>query len=164
MPKFLTRQQPTSSVAAMLEPGVTAHVMARPEPNKAAIPNLSLQSTTESVNPRVAQIQSSGETPSVSRQFTLTPSADRVLKRLIAIYGEATDLDLKYSELLRAILFAAEHALPELVREAAHIGKLKRPKNDRGNAALRDELERRIARGFLAGMRGSGLMDPRRNS
>ena len=62
------------------------------------------------------------------------------------------------SELLRAVLVAVAHAMPELTREASNIGPLRRPKNDRGNEALRDELERRIATAFVAGMRAAGVM------
>jgi hypothetical protein len=104
------------------------------------------------------QIRASGEVACIPRQFTLTSSTDRALKRLIAVYGEATGVDLKHSELLRAILVAVTHAMPELTREADNIGPLKRAKNDRGNEAQRDELERRIAAAFVAGMRAAGVI------
>jgi hypothetical protein len=98
----------------------------------------------------------SGEVPSIPRQFSLTPKTDRTFKRLIATYAASTGLELKHSELLRAILIAVEHAMPELLREAQEIGALRRPKNDRGREGEREALERRVARGFLAGMRGAG--------
>jgi len=55
-------------------------------------------------------------------------------------------------------LIALEHAAPELEREAAHIGRLKRPKNERGNEGLRDRLERRIARALIAGTRATTIL------
>jgi len=89
--------------------------------------------------------------PEVPRQFTLTASTDRTLKRLITVYGDATGLDLKHSELLRAVLLAVEHAMPELSREAQGIGRLRRPKNDRGREGEREALERCIAKAFVRG-------------
>jgi hypothetical protein len=59
-------------------------------------------------------------------------SADRTLKRLVSIYSTATNLDLKASEVLSAVLVALEHAMPELERAAGQIGTLKRPKHERG--------------------------------
>ena len=70
----------------------------------------------------------------------------------MGIYSRAGGVDLKSSEVMRAVLIALEHAAPELEREAARIGRLKRPKNDRGTEGLRDRLERRIARAIIAGV------------
>jgi hypothetical protein len=104
------------------------------------------------------QTRPSGEVPDIPRQFTLTAKTDRTLKRLIAMYSEATGIDLKHSELIRAVLVALEHAMPELTREAHEIGTLRRPKNDRGREAEREELELRIATAFLNGMRAAGVL------
>jgi hypothetical protein len=57
------------------------------------------------------------------------------------------------------VLMALEHAAPELEREAAHIGRLKRPKNERGNEARRDQLERQIASAIIAGARAANVLD-----
>lgn len=89
----------------------------------------------------------------------VTARTDRVLKRLVSTYSDATRIDLKHSEVLRAILVAVEHAMPELLREANGIGVIRRPKNDRGREAEREQLERRIAKAFVAGMRASGLLE-----
>jgi len=142
----------------MLQPGVGAQVIAKPE---AAVPPFLPTPIQTSPIPKRAnqdEIRPSGEVPDVPRQFTLTTKTDRTLKRLVGTYSEATGMDLKHSELLRALLVAVEHAMPELVREAQGIGPLRRPKNDRGREAEREELERRIAKAFLAGMRAAGLM------
>ena len=158
MPKPLTRPQPTSSVAGMLEHGIASQVMTRPEPRPAMILPIPVSYQAPQEERASGQIRASGEVAGIPRQFTLTASTDRTLKRLIAAYGEATGLDLKHSELLRAILIGVAHAMPELTREAGNIGRLKRPKNDRGNEALRDDLERRIATAFVSGMRAAGVM------
>jgi|GEM_PF-2200488 len=158
MPVPLTKPQATSSVANMLERGVGAHVLAKPE--AMTPPNRTTPVHTVTISERANQneIRPSGEVPDIPRQFTLTAKTDRILKRLVRTYSEATGMDLKHSELLRAILIAADHAMPEIVREAQGIGPLRRPKNDRGREAEREELERRIAKAFLAGMRAAGMI------
>lgn len=158
MPKPLSKPQPTSSVAKMLEPSVGAQVIAKPEPVATPILPLPVQPQLGSLPRHQGEMRASGEVPDVPRQFTLTASTDRTLKRLIATYSEATGIDLKHSELLRAVLAAVEHAMPELVREAQGIGPLRRPKNDRGREAEREALEREIARAFSAGMRAAGML------
>lgn len=158
MPKPLTKPQPTSSVAKMLEPSVGAQVIAKPEPVATTILPLPVQPHVGSLPRQQVDMRASGEVPDVPRQFTLTAKTDRTLKRVIATYSEATGIDLKHSELLRAILVAVEHAMPELIREAQVIGRLRRPKNDRGREAEREELERNIAKAFVAAMRATGLM------
>lgn len=91
----------------------------------------------------------------IHRQFLFTPSTDETLKDLIRAFSRATGIDLKGSEMLRALMIALKHAAPELEREAARIGRLKRPKNDRGNEYLREQLERRLAQAIIAGIRAS---------
>ena len=46
---------------------------------------------------------------------------------------------------MRAMLRAFRHALPEIEREAAALGTLKRPRNASGQEAERDEFEARLA-------------------
>lgn len=162
MPKPLTKPQPTSSVAKMLEPGVGAHVTARPEAVTQSERPLPVQPMALVQKANQDEMQPSGEVPDIPRQFTLTAKTDRTLKRLIAAYSEATGMELKHSELLRAVLLSIEHAMPELEREARSIGRLKRPKNDRGRESEREQLERRIASAFLSGLRSASAM-PERN-
>ena len=129
---------------------------------------LSKPSTRESVAPTpVANEISSlpkrgktnGEPTNIYRQFILTISTDETLKKILNIYSKATGVDLKASEVMRAMLIALDHAIPELEREAARIGRLKRPKNERGNEELRDQLERRIASAIIAGTRAAKVLD-----
>ncbi len=84
-----------------------------------------------------------------------------MLKRIISVYSESTGIDLKHSEFLRAVLVAVEHAMPELSREASQIGRLRRPKNDRENGAIREQMERKVAKAFVAGMRAMAALDER---
>ena len=100
-----------------------------------------------------------GEFPNVFRQFRLTPSADDTLQAITDAYGRATGLQLTRSEFLRATLRALRHALPMHEREARQIGPLRRPKNEARLFHKRDELERAIARAFVAAMRAAPAMD-----
>jgi len=151
MPKPLDKPQPTSSVANMLDLGVGAAALAKP-PRRENVPPTPV---ANEIPPQPVAAEPPGEAANIHRQFILTRSADETLKKLVRIYSRAGGVDLKSSEVMRAMLIALEHAAPELEREAARIGKLKRPKNDRGNEGLRDRLERRIARAIIAGLRAT---------
>jgi hypothetical protein len=92
-------------------------------------------------------------------QFSLTKSALVTLDTMIKKYAK-TGVTLRRSEMLRAILKAMNHAMPELEREAQYVGTLNRPKNDRGNEALREMMEQSIAYAIIAGMRATDLPIP----
>ncbi len=151
MPKPLDKPQPTSSVANMLDLGVGAAALAKP-PRRENVPPTPV---ANEIPPQPVPADPPGEPVNIHRQFILTRSADETLKKLVRIYSRAGGVDLKSSEVMRAVLVALEHAAPELEREAARIGRLKRPKNDRGNEGLRDRLERRIARAIIAGLKAT---------
>jgi hypothetical protein len=153
MAKTLNRPIPTSSVATLLDLGIGAQVIARPQ--QIQPPSLAGPAPAPIRHPELPQPQvlPTGEIPDVSRQFMLTASTDRTLKRLIAGYSDTTGLDVKHSEMLRAILLAVENAMPHLLRAAQEIGPLRRPKNDRGKESQREEMERRIAHAVAIGMR-----------
>jgi hypothetical protein len=102
--------------------------------------------------PVVEEEESLTETPTVRRQFILTPSTDFTLKHVVALYSKATGSELTNSHFLRAMLKAIEHAMPQLEKEAEHMGKLKRPRNDRANEAHREEFERKLASSIIVGM------------
>ena len=151
MPKPLDKPQPTSSVANMLDLGVGAAALAKPLRRE----NVPPTPLANEIPPQPVPAEPPGEPANIHRQFILTRSADETLKKLVRIYSRAGGVDLKGSEVMRAMLIALGHAAPELEREAARIGKLKRPKNDRGNEGLRDRLERRIARAIITGLRAT---------
>lgn len=151
MPKPLDKPQPTSSVANMLDLGVGAAALAKPSRRE----NVPPTPVANDIPPQPVKADPPGEPANIHRQFILTRSADDTLKKLVRIYSRAGGVDLKSSEVMRAVLVALEHAAPELEREAARIGRLKRPKNDRGNERLRDRLERRIARAIVAGLKAT---------
>ena len=151
MPKPLDKPQPSSSVANMLDLGVGAAALATPSRREHVPPT----PVANDIPPQPGPAEPAGEPANIHRQFILTRSADETLKKLVRIYSRAGGVDLKSSEVMRAVLIALEHAAPELEREAARIGRLKRPKNDRGNEGLRDRLERRIARAIIAGARAT---------
>ena len=134
MPKPLDKPQPSSSVANMLDLGVGAAALAKPSRRE----NVPPTPVANELPPQPAPpAEPPGEPANIHRQFILTRSADETLKKLVRIYSRAGGVDLKSSEVMRAVLGALEHAAPELEREAARIGKLKRPKNDRGNEGFR---------------------------
>jgi hypothetical protein len=154
MAKLLNKPQPTSSVANMLDLGVGAAALAKPTNHEPT----SLTPIADHLPPQPATAEPTGEPANIHRQFILTNSTDETLKKLVNIYSKATGVDLKGSEIMRAVLIALEHATPELEREATHIGRLKRPKNERGNEGLREQLERRLARAIIAGTRATTVL------
>lgn len=154
MAKLLNKPQPTSSVANMLDLGVGAAALAKPTNREPT----SLTPIADHLTPQPATAEPTGDPANIHRQFILTNSTDETLKKLVNIYSKATGVDLKGSEIMRAVLIALEHAAPELEREAAHIGRLKRPKNERGNEGLREQLERRLARAIIAGTRATTVL------
>ena len=153
MPKPLLRPQPTSSVANILDESVARAALARVTPARRVEETEQAAHTTS-----VVADEALTETPTIRRQFILTPSADLTLKHIVALYSKATGSELTNSHVLRALLKAIEHAMPQLEHEADQMGKLKRPKNDRANEAHRDEFERKLASCIVAGMHGAPEM------
>jgi hypothetical protein len=150
MPKPLLRPQPTSSVANILDESVARAALAR------VIPARPMEETEQAAHTTsVVADEALTETPTIRRQFILTPSTDLTLKHIVALYSKATGSELTNSHVLRALLKAIEHAMPQLEHEAEQMGKLKRPKNDRANEAHRDEFERKLASCIVAGMHGA---------
>ena len=150
MPKPLLRPQPTSSVANILDESVARAALARVTPARRVEETEKAAHTTSFVADEALT-----ETPTIRRQFILTPSADLTLKHIVALYSKAIGSELTNSHVLRALMKAIEHAMPQLEHEAEQMDKLKRPKNDRANEAHRDEFERKLASCIVAGMHGA---------
>jgi hypothetical protein len=163
MAKALKKEPPTSSVAGLLDVNIGAAAIKPPQNTDAQMRTPPERQVPEGqVSPPPAPLPEPGpivESTSVMRQFSLSHSTSETLKELVEVYSRASGLDLKLSEVLRAVLVALDHAMPELRREAVHIGRLKRPKHERGNEGLRDELDRKIARAIVAGMRAAKTME-----
>lgn len=155
MAKPLTKPQRQSSVSNMLDISVGAAALSKPSVQESMTPT----PITNEASLFPKRNKTTGEATNIYRQFIFTGSSDDTLKRLLNIYSKATGLDLKGSEVMRAVLIALDHAAPELEREAARIGRLKRPKNERGNEDLRDQLERRIASAIIAGTRAAKVFE-----
>lgn len=151
----MNKPQPSSSVANMLDLGVGAAAIAKPSKREHTPPT----PVANEIPPQPMLVPSLGEAANIHRQFILTRSTEETLKKLVGIYSKATGIDLKGSEILRAVLIALEHAATELERESSHIGRLKRPKNDKGNESLRDQLERKIAKAIIAGTRATTILE-----
>jgi hypothetical protein len=140
MPKPLLMSQPAGSVAVPTEPklapgvGHVHAVAASPAPAPAE------------------RLSEAGEPANIKREFVLTPSADETLRTLVSVFERATGTTITNSHLLRTLLRAAAEALPEIEKEAARLGRMKRPSNARGNESERDEFERRLAQALLAAL------------
>jgi hypothetical protein len=159
MAKPLVKPQPRSSVAGMLERGVGAQALVKPPERISTILPTPIAEQGQTSNIERSPQAVLREIEIIPRQFTLRANSDRVLKDVVSVYSSATGLDLKHSEFLRSVLIAVEHAMPEITREAKLIGRLKRPKNDRGTEEIREQMERIIAKAFVAAMRAAGTLD-----
>lgn len=155
MAKPLTMSPPTSSVAKLLEPGLGAAALrpVGPPPGAPALPPTGGPVDGRTVG-APATAAPTGEPADIKREFTLTRATDATLNELLAIYQREAACRLHSSHLMRAILRALGRALPEIEREAARLGALKRPRNAAGQEAERDEFEERLAFSLLAGLRG----------
>src|SRR5262245_58093529 len=174
MAKRLERLQPSSSIANVLDLDAARAAIGEPsrhqlvvtaidpgaehdgqEPSPAPVPSGAAQAQS-SVAPTAAP---TGEFPRVMRQIKLTPTADATLQAVIDAYSRATGLELTRSEFVRALILALGHTSGLHEREARGIGRLRRPKNEARLFHKRDELERSIARAFIAAMRGAPVME-----
>lgn len=139
----------------MLDIAVGAAALSKPSARQSIAPT----SVANEIPSLPKQNRTKGEPATIHRQFILTNSTDETLKKIVSIYSKATGVDLKASEVMRAVLIALGHATPELEREAGRVGRLKRPKNERGNEDLRDQIERRIASAIIAGTRATKVFE-----
>lgn len=155
MPKPLVRQQPSSSVARLLEPGVAVGALSpvRSDSSEQRMPDSLLEPS------RNRGRAATGELVNITRQFILTESTDEVLQQLVQLYSRAAGSQLTNSHVLRAILKGVAHAMPELEREAGRMGKIKRPQNTRGKEHERESFEQKIAAAFVSGMRASSALE-----
>jgi hypothetical protein len=98
--------------------------------------------------------------PNIKRLFILTPLADHTLRDAVTLFSRATGTDMTNSHLFRVLLKAVAHAMPEIEREVAQLGKLKRPSNARTNQVEREEFERKLAAAVVSAFRKCRPFDP----
>lgn len=113
------------------------------EVNVGAIPRRQQQSNMYHEDHRDSAEE--GDVPNIKREFILTRAADDTLQDAVRLLSRATGANLTNSHFLRVVLKTVQLAMPVLEREAAKLGKLKRPSNARGNEAEREEYEERLA-------------------
>lgn len=89
-------------------------------------------------------------TPIIKREFMLTPGADDTLYQAVRTLSRATGTNLSNSHFLRVLLKVVAEAMPQIEKEAARLGKLKRPGNAPANQPEREEYEERIAAAVAA--------------
>lgn len=159
MAKPLTIPQPTSSIANLLESGVAAAAL-RPVPSGTPVDGHAGMRAVPHASPHTGRPVPTGEPANRKREFVLTPTADETLTQLLSVFGRGTGSKLTNSHVLQAVLHAVRHAMPELEKQAARLGPLRRPSNARGNEAERDELEKKLAACLVAGMRACPLLEP----
>lgn len=155
MAKPLNKRQPTSSVASILESSVGSRLTA---PLMSPALSTGMPSRVMEAGGEKYSRTAEGEISNIrmiARQFSLTPRADRTVRLLIDAIAQGTGLELNQSELLRAMLHAAEQSLPSLPAAAADLGMLKRPRNDRDRQAEQASLEEDIAAALLEALRCS---------
>lgn len=155
MPIPRSQKEPTSSVANMLTSGIGASLMSKAPPI----------TEVEPLTPKIIALPERvpagiiGEPADIKLQFTLTKSTEKVLEELASSYRDACGMKPSRSELLRAILKALRCGMNELKREATHIGRLKRPKKEKGQESQDRvaKMEDKIVYAIIAGMRACEL-------
>jgi hypothetical protein len=141
MPKPLGSPVPSSAVARLLEPGSASAALAPAGPRL--------------VPPRSAAMTESRALPPIKREFVFSPAADEALRELLALYQRAIGGSVTHSHLLRALFQVVAHALPEIERQAALLGPLRRPSNARGDELRRQEFERQLAHSLCRAFRAA---------
>jgi hypothetical protein len=96
-----------------------------------------------------------GEVPTIHRQVVLTPTSNLAFDDVIRLISQATGSRISMSHFFRAVLKVISHARPELEKALQELGKVKRPKNVRGEEARREDYERKIARAILDAIKAS---------
>jgi hypothetical protein len=93
--------------------------------------------------------------PTLSRQFTLTPRTDATTERLVELFRRVTRTRMTTSHVMRAVLKALQHGMPEIERAARSIGPTPLPSNAKGGEVERERFEAFLADAIVAGMRAS---------
>lgn len=166
MPKTLREPPPSSSVAHLFDVAAAARAVATPviAPAPASSGGEAPTSvrTKFSEAPPVAQGAArltTGEQPTIKREFVLTPSADATFTRLVDLYRRSTGTRLTSSHVARAVFKGIEHCMDTLEREARRLGPQKLPANARGREIDRERFEARIADAFVAGVRAASAFE-----
>ena len=175
MPRTLRGPQPSSAVATLLEAdegalldvhaaaraiapaGSISAVLAAKETDVAALSE-QRDHTSTPATPH-AGMRAKGESPTIKRELTLTPTADEAFTRLVETFRKTTGTRLTSSHAARALLNGMVQCFPAIEREARRLGRLKLPSNARGREAEREHFERQIARALVAGIRASPALE-----
>ena len=162
MAKQLREPAPSSSVARLFDMQAAARAVAAHPSVIAAVPGpdepplrLTVSSSHADSVPaqRSATTVSTAQRATIKREVVLTPTTDATLSRLVDMYRRATGTKLSASQVVRAMLKGAAHAMQSLEMEARALGPMKLPSNARGTELARERFESRIADVFLAGVR-----------
>jgi hypothetical protein len=98
-------------------------------------------------------------TPTIKREFVLTPAADDTLYEEVTTLSRATGTNLSNSHFLRVMPKVVAEAMPQIKEEASRLGELKRPGNPAASQPGREEYEQRIAAATAAIATAATLKD-----
>ena len=87
------------------------------------------------------------------REIGFSTRSNEVLDKLVHAYSDATASTVTTSHVIRAMLLAAEEALPEILDEISSLGPMKRPGNEKKFDVEREEYEKALGAAFLDGLR-----------
>ena len=89
-----------------------------------------------------------------SAELYLTPHSSQILNELVSIFKENTNRAIAPTHMLRGLLLALQSHLPEVRREIAAMGPLRRPANEAQYALDREEFEKKLGEAILRGVKG----------
>lgn len=160
MAKPLRTPPPSSSIARLFDLESAARAVAASgivkdpkEAERPAVPEPTVATRSAPASTHVTT------TPSIKREFVLTPASEATLSQLVEIYRRTTGTKLTASHVARALIKGIAHCLEYLDKEARRIGPLKLPSNARGRESEREQFEAKIADAFVAGIRSAPAMD-----
>jgi hypothetical protein len=149
MPRPLRQQQPSSSVARLLDLDAAARAVASPKP------------VPENDEEAGDSLPAWGESPNIKRELVLTQSTDDTFTRLVDLYRRSTGTRLTTSHVARAVMKGVAHCIGQLEIEIKKVGRQKLPSNARGRELERERFEARLADAFVAGIRSASAFDPK---
>ncbi|HQH26645.1 MAG TPA: hypothetical protein PLP17_04550, partial [Oligoflexia bacterium] len=86
-------------------------------------------------------------------ELYLTPRSAQILNELVSTFKEHTNRAVAPTHMLRGLLLAIQSHLPEVRKEIAALGPLKRPANESQFALDREEFEKKLGEAIIRGVK-----------
>jgi hypothetical protein len=93
--------------------------------------------------------------PDIKREVQISPMLDDALREAVRLLSRATGSNPSNSHLIRALLMAVAHAMPEIQQESQKIGRLERPSNVQTSREARELYERKLAVALVAAIKSA---------